>query len=162
MVYPTRISPEMENRFNMSPTRISLILDFFAQVMHQIAAPYFNHITIWHNYVEECAYAVWEKTDGIEAHVWSFTDGTLRQTCRPSEHQQEVYSGHKRKHGMKYQSVYLPMGLYAHMPDPEMGARHDGYMLGYKKRSNVEMNVVKWYQRKRQVELLPSNSRIYL
>jgi hypothetical protein len=27
------------------------------------------------------------------------------------------------------------MGLYAHMPDPEMGARHDGYMLG---QSNVE------------------------
>jgi hypothetical protein len=27
------------------------------------------------------------------------------------------------------------MGLYAHTPDPEMGARHDGYMLG---QSNLE------------------------
>jgi hypothetical protein len=40
-----------------------------------------------------------------------------------------------RKHGMKYQSVYLPMGFYACMPDPEMGARHDGYML---RQSNLE------------------------
>jgi hypothetical protein len=42
MMYPTRISPEKENCFNMSPTRISLVLDFFAQVTHQIAAPYLN------------------------------------------------------------------------------------------------------------------------
>jgi nuclease HARBI1 len=135
MTYPTRISPEMENRFNMSPTRISLVLDFFAQVMHQIATPYLNDITIWHHHVEECAHAIWEATGEIEDHVWAFIDGTLRHTCRPSEHQQEVYSGHKRKHGMKYQSVYLPMGFYAHMPDPEMGARHDGFMLG---NSNLE------------------------
>jgi DDE superfamily endonuclease len=95
--------------------------------MHQIAAPYFNDITIWHNHVEECAHAVWGATGEIENHV--------QQTCRPSEHQQEVYSGQKRKHGMKYQSVYLPMGFYAHMPDPEMGARHNGYML---RQSNLE------------------------
>jgi hypothetical protein len=31
LTYPSRISPEMENRFNMSPTRISLIVDFFLQ-----------------------------------------------------------------------------------------------------------------------------------
>jgi hypothetical protein len=135
ITYPTRISPEMENRFNMSPTRISLVLDFFAQLMHQIASPFINDITIWHHHVEECAGAVWEATGEIETHAWGFIDGTLQQTCRPSEHQQEVYSGHKRKHGMKYQSVYLPMGFYAHMPDPEMGARHDGYMLG---NSNLE------------------------
>jgi hypothetical protein len=103
--------------------------------MHQIAAPYFNDITIWQNHVGECAHVVWEKTDEIEGHVWAFIDRTLRQTCQPSKHQQEVYSGHKRTHGMKYQSVYLPMGFYAHMPDPEMGARHDGFML---QQSNLE------------------------
>jgi hypothetical protein len=69
------------NRFNMSPTRILLVLDFFAQVMHQIAAPYLNDITNWHNHVEECADAVWEATDEIKTHVWGFIDGTLRQTC---------------------------------------------------------------------------------
>jgi hypothetical protein len=90
MMYLTSISPEMENRFNMLPTRILLVLDFFAQVMHQIAAPYFNDITIWHNHVEDCSYAVWEATGMIKTHVRAFIDGTLQQTCRPSEHQQEV------------------------------------------------------------------------
>jgi hypothetical protein len=50
---------------------------FFAPLMHQIAVPYFNDITIWHSHVKECAYAVWEAAGWIKTHVGAFIDGTM-------------------------------------------------------------------------------------
>ncbi|OXA55035.1 hypothetical protein Fcan01_10212 [Folsomia candida] len=69
---------------------------------------------------------------------FGFIDGTLHATCRPTRHQQEVYSGHKRQHGLKYQSVVLPNGLIANLYGPVSGRRHDSYMLA---ESNLMWNL---------------------
>ena len=66
---------------------------------------------------------------GLVQSVWGFTDGTLRTTCWPSLFQKQLYSGHKRAHGIKSQSVVLPDGLFGCMFGPITGNRHDSYML---------------------------------
>ena len=45
-------------------------------------------------------------------------DGTVRPICRPGEMQRAVYNGHKRVHGLKFQSVALPNGLIANLFGP--------------------------------------------
>ena len=55
--------------------------------------------------------------------------GTIHFTCRPTRFQQQVYSGHKRGHGLKYQSIVLPNGLIANLYGPVVGIRHDSFMM---------------------------------
>jgi hypothetical protein len=53
---------------------------------------------------------------------------TLLFVCRPGMHQELAYSGHKRKHGLKYQAVATPDGLVSHVYGPVEGRRHDSGM----------------------------------
>jgi hypothetical protein len=69
------------------------------------------------------------KTGGAINLVWSFIDGTLKPTARPSKHQKAAYSGHKRCHGIKFQNTTTPDGYIAHLYGPIAGSRHDSYML---------------------------------
>ena len=43
---------------------------------------------------------------------------TVRPICQPYQNQGIVYNGHKRAHGLKYQSVALPNGMIANMYGP--------------------------------------------
>ena len=60
---------------------------------------------------------------------WGFIDGTVRPICRPIRLQRYVFSGHKRVHALKYQSVVCPDGIIAHMFGPLEGKRHDARLL---------------------------------
>ena len=51
-------------------------------------------------------------------NCFGFIDGTVRPICRPEQNQRVVYNGHKRVHGLKYQSVVLPNGMIANMYGP--------------------------------------------
>ncbi|CAC5395948.1 unnamed protein product [Mytilus coruscus] len=62
-------------------------------------------------------------------NCWGFIDGTVMPICRPTRHQRIVYSGHKRVHGLKFQSVVAPNGLVANLFGPIEGRRHDSGML---------------------------------
>ena len=65
------------------------------------------------NYTE----AVFNK--GAALRNWfGFVDGTVRPIPRPDENQRVVYNGHKRVHGLKFQSVVIPNGLIAHLYGP--------------------------------------------
>lgn len=61
---------------------------------------------------------------------WGFIDGTARPIARPIRNQRIMFSGHKRVHCLKFQSVVAPNGLIAHMFGPIEGRRHDAFMLG--------------------------------
>lgn len=59
-------------------------------------------------------------------------DATLRDIRRPSDTEEDgdlpqkvCYSGHKRKHGLKYQGIVLPNGIVPHMSGPWAGHRND-------------------------------------
>jgi hypothetical protein len=40
-----------------------------------------------------------------------------------------VYNGHKRVHGLKFQSIVIPNGLIANLFGPIEGRRHDSFLL---------------------------------
>jgi hypothetical protein len=72
--------------------------------------------------------AVYES--GAPLHgVWGFIDCTIRPMCRPSRHQRQAYNGHKHYHGLKYQAVMLPNGLFGHLFGPIEGCHNDTYTL---------------------------------
>ena len=64
-----------------------------------------------------------------DQNCWGFIDGTVRAMCRPTYAQQLGYSGHKRKHGIKFQSIALPNGLIGYLWGPVLARRHDSHML---------------------------------
>lgn len=61
-----------------------------------------------------------------------FIDGTLITISRPTDDQRLMYSGHKRKHGIKFQSIVNPQGIFifiigiiVHLAGPFEGRIHD-------------------------------------
>jgi nuclease HARBI1 len=58
-----------------------------------------------------------------------FIDGTCRPICRPTVNQQDYYSGYKKVHLLKYQSVLFPNGLIGRLDGPFKGRRHDAAIL---------------------------------
>lgn len=60
---------------------------------------------------------------------FGFIDGTLVPTCRPGDNQEVAYNGHKRVHGLKFQSVTTPDGLLRDFHGPYEGQRHDAAIL---------------------------------
>ena len=67
--------------------------------------------------LENYAEAVFNKGAALR-NCFGFVDGTVRPISRPDENQRAVYNGHKRVHGLKFQSVVIPNGLIAHLYGP--------------------------------------------
>ena len=59
------------------------------------------------------------------ANCVGFIDGTARPLARPSSNQRMFFSGHKRVHCIKFQSVMMPDGIISHLSGPWNGTRHD-------------------------------------
>ena len=53
----------------------------------------------------------------------------MRSVCRPREGQRQLYNGHKRVHGIKFQLKVCPDGMIANLYRPIEGRRHDSFML---------------------------------
>ena len=79
-------------------------------------------------FLESYARAV-ERQGSPLKNCFGFIDGTVRGICRPDTNQRVVYNGHKRVHGLKFQSVALPNGLIGNLYGPVEGRRHDAGML---------------------------------
>ena len=74
--------------------------------------PYFSNPDIFAHKMEIYSQKIYEK-NGVLNNLWGFIDGTLRKTARPVYFQRHAYSGHKRCHGLKFQTVVTPDGLIA-------------------------------------------------
>lgn len=125
---PRRIHPDMEVFFHVRKSKISAALITFVDALFNVALPYLSEPSIFHERFPFYASLIERKSMAINK-VWGFIDGTLRKTCRPIRFQHAAYSGHKRCHGIKFQSVVTPDGLIACLYGPIPGARHDSYML---------------------------------
>ena len=53
----------------------------------------------------------------------------MRPLCKPDENQRILFNGHKRVHGIKFQSVVASNGLIASLFGPVEGRRHDSGVL---------------------------------
>ncbi|KAH7965735.1 hypothetical protein HPB49_010261 [Dermacentor silvarum] len=58
-------------------------------------------------------------------NCWAFIDATVLPICRPSKVQRTHFSGHKRLHALKYQSLMCPNGLICELDGPYPGSKHD-------------------------------------
>ena len=117
--YPCRYS-DLIPRFGRSVPELSMISNL---VMDTIYEEHHHRLTQWNNtllnppLLESYARAIDSKGSPLP-NCFGFIDGTVRPICRPEQNQRIVYNGHKRVHGLKYQSVVLPNGMIANMYGP--------------------------------------------
>lgn len=134
MSYPQRLT-DLVSFWGRSPDQWSRV---FKYMLHHIYSTFErvlqDSIHVWVPHFPRFAAKVREKcnTPAQFADVVCFVDGTVRPCSRPQgrdDVQREVYSGHKRVHGIKFQAVTLPNGIIADVSGPYSGRRHDSYLM---------------------------------
>jgi nuclease HARBI1 len=126
---PHKIHGDMKTFFGMRRSHICATISTFFDALYNFSFKFLNNPAIYKPRMPMYA-ALIEQKIGIVNNVRGFIDGTLCKTCRPTAHQRIVYSGHKRAHGLKFQSVVTPDGLIVDLFGPIEGSRHDSFMLG--------------------------------
>jgi hypothetical protein len=131
MSYPRRVQPDMEKFFSMRKSKLSAILNTFLTAFYEVTLPYLSNPGLFYDRFNLYALAIKKKARVRRGRlrVWGFIDGTVRRICRPTYNQEMSYSGHKRCHGVKFQSVVTPDGLIACLYGPFEGCGHDARML---------------------------------
>lgn len=124
MSYPCRLK-DLSVFFGKSKTVLSYTIRY---MVYFILSKYeilldFDHSRLV-NKVEMFAEAIYRK-NGVLQNVFGFIDGTARPMCRPKVDQKDFFSGHKRYHCIKFQSIVTPDGLIVHLNGPYVGSRHD-------------------------------------
>lgn len=117
--YPCRYS-DMIPIFGRPVPEISMISN---EVMDWMYENHGHRVTEWNHTIlnaaalQKYADAVSNKGAALD-NCFGFVDGTVRPICRPDQNQRIVYNGHKRVHGLKFQSVVLPNGIIANLYGP--------------------------------------------
>ncbi len=138
LCYPGHLV-DLQPYFGRSPEDCSVIVNnMLSDVHHRFAHLLSSVDQPWMNHEAYCK-AIVQKGSPVN-NVFGFIDGTLRQICRPGVRQKEMFSGHKRCHGLKFQHIMLPNGLVCHSYGPYPGSRHDASMYGV---SQVDMQLSK-------------------
>ncbi|KAK7864355.1 hypothetical protein R5R35_007921 [Gryllus longicercus] len=131
LAYPNRLT-DLVHYFGISSTYISIICKNVMNVIlernKELLLRIQSNSWLHREKFEYYAQAIAAKGCPIP-NCWGFIDGTARAICRPSINQEHYYSGHKRKHCLKYQSVLCPDGIIANLQGPFHGRRHDAAML---------------------------------
>ncbi|KAH8031608.1 hypothetical protein HPB51_019508 [Rhipicephalus microplus] len=83
-----------------------------------------NHSWLSLNDLKEYSEAVYNRGAPVR-NCWGFVDGTARPICRPTVNQRIYFSGHKRQHSVKYQSVMCANGIVCQLDGPYIGHKHD-------------------------------------
>ncbi|CAG7726398.1 unnamed protein product [Allacma fusca] len=130
LCYPNRLS-DLVKVFNRDISSISRIYLF---MLNNIYSRY-GHLLrtlkqFWlspkdlENFCQVCY-----ESGSVLPNICGFIDGTARPICRPTLNQKEQYSGYKKEHCLKYQSVVFPNGLIGRLDGPFNGRRHDAAIL---------------------------------
>ena len=119
----------MEAFFVMRCSRLSCTLTTITYAFEWLARRYLIVPSIFHGRMSYYAEKINNKYDLVD-NVWGFIDVTLRKTYHHTYFQRRVYSGHKRCHGLKFQTVVTPDGLIVCMWGPMNGNRHNARMIG--------------------------------
>ena len=102
---------------------IDYLFDEYSHLLADLNQPWLSRDLLRH-----FAATIHDKGAPLE-NCWGFIDGTVRPLCKPDENQRILYNGHKRVHGIKFQSVVAPNGLITSVFGPVEGRRHDSGML---------------------------------
>ena len=115
--YPCRLI-DLTPRFWRSVPELSLILSEVAEHVFQNNGHMLRDLHqpwLQPRCLEEFANAIHRKGAALD-NCWGFVDGTVRPITRQG--QRVMYNGHKRVHGIKFQSVVSPNGLIANLYGP--------------------------------------------
>jgi hypothetical protein len=126
--YPARWT-DLEAEFGRSKAFLcSIFLHMIDLINDRYAVRMRVHPTALAPRLRGYAAAISSKGAPLET-CFGFVDGTAWQVSRPSRLQREAYSGHKRYHCFKFQSVQLPNGIIVDLSGPWPGARHDQFLV---------------------------------
>ncbi|XP_075737343.1 uncharacterized protein LOC142776900 [Rhipicephalus microplus] len=110
LAYPNRLK-DLENFFGRHSWTISSLT---IEVLRHIDEKCFhllddvnNHSWLAIDTLENLWKAIYAKRAPL-TNCWDFIDGTARAICRPTRQQQLYFSGHKRFHSLRYQSIMCP------------------------------------------------------
>ena len=119
LAYPCRLV-ELSCFFGRSCSDISRVITFlvtyihdrFGDLLNNLDRPYLStgNLSIF-------AEAIKNKGCPLDK-CWGFIDGTIMPICRPKENQRQVFSGHKRVHCLKFQSLMPPNGIIYSLMGP--------------------------------------------
>ncbi|XP_037500293.2 uncharacterized protein LOC119374289 [Rhipicephalus sanguineus] len=102
----------------------SRLMDHILSTFGHLLTDVNNHEWISPASLKEFAGAVEDKGSPLP-NCWAFIDGTARPICRPKRNQKLYYSGHKRMHMVKYQSLMCPNGIVCQLDGHYPGSWHD-------------------------------------
>jgi len=128
LVFPNR-QGDMSREFGWSRSMICRIV---SRMMEMLITRYNDLITFWPGITQQ---SVRQYADMVTAkhaavtNIWGCIDGTLRYVCKPQVMQRASYSGYKKRHAQKYQSVTTPDGLCVSLMGAEGGNRNDSLIL---------------------------------
>lgn len=117
--YPCRYS-DMVARFAKPVPVLCMINNYMIDYIYQSHS---HRILEWNDSIldpyllERYSRAITAKGSPLD-NCFGFIDGTVRPISKPGENQRVLYNGHKRVHGIKFQSVALPNGLIGNMYGP--------------------------------------------
>ena len=126
LAYPSRLL-DLASLFGRKPSDISRAVKFVLDHIYEHFCGLLENLNrplLSSQHLQEMAQSVQNKGCPFD-RCWGFIDGTIMQICRPKEHQRQVYSGHKKVHCLKFQSVMLPNGIIGSFMGPYIGRRHD-------------------------------------
>jgi hypothetical protein len=126
--YPCRWF-DLQNQFGRHVSALSRI---FYYMMHLILLKVKQSVLFYNSSLLELdtfanAFASKGVPDAIR--LFSVIDVKKVTICKPTRHQRSMYSGHKRVHCLKYQTLEAPNGLILHCSVGDDGRRGDGYVL---------------------------------
>ncbi|CAG7819949.1 unnamed protein product, partial [Allacma fusca] len=126
LCYPNRLG-DLVKTFSRDTTAMSRIFRWmlnyiFDNYGHLVTT--LNHSWLSKENLKNFAEACYE-AGSVLPNICGFIDGTARPICRPSRDQRQQYSGYKKEHCLKYQSVVFPNGLIGRLDGPFNGRRHD-------------------------------------
>ncbi|XP_061188015.1 uncharacterized protein LOC133196090 [Saccostrea echinata] len=124
LAYPNRLA-DLVPIFGRSEPEMSLIFNSTLDFIYKVHGDKLTSLN--QRWIQRDLQTLMNSVDRLcpLQNCWGFIDGTLRPVSRPSQYQETIYSGHKRIHGLKFQSVMAPNGLIANLSGPYEGKRHD-------------------------------------
>lgn len=127
LAYPNRLT-DLEALFGKSGPALSQIINFMTNHIYNNFGHILSHLSNlpWLTLDRLRLYAQAVQAKGAPIpNCFGFIDGTTRGICRPTQNQETYYSGHKRHHCVKFQSVVCPDGMIVSLKGAYEGRKHD-------------------------------------
>jgi hypothetical protein len=122
---------DLVDEYFCSVSRISRVTNYVARIVGTRARAVLSGLDEEHikDNIEDWTTAVERVACGYETGVYAFIDSKLFFTTRLIWCKKAVYSGHKHRSGVKFQTIVAPNGIVISVYGPAVGRSGDGLVL---------------------------------